>query len=95
MLSRSPIRLEEELLPQRGRIKDELAPPATDPSGENELAIRHMAEDALEQFKCVVDRTESGFVLVYGRVYGFNAKVEPRQTIIDLFDLVGHGQYIV
>jgi hypothetical protein len=32
---------------------------------------------------------------VYGRFYGFNAKVEPRQTIIDLLDLIGHSQYII
>jgi hypothetical protein len=54
-----------------------------------------MAEDALKQLESVVDGVESGFVLVYSCVNSINAKVEPRQTIIDLFDLVGHGQYIV
>lgn len=56
-------RVQEELLAQRGRLEDELAPTATDPGGEDELAVRHMAEDALEQLRRVVDGVEGGFVL--------------------------------
>jgi hypothetical protein len=62
MLSRFLTRFQEQLPAQRGRLEDELAPPATDPSGENELAICHMAEDALEQLEGVGDCVEGGFV---------------------------------
>jgi hypothetical protein len=53
-----------------------------------------MTEDALEQLEGVVNGAESGFVLMSGGVDFIKIEVEPRKSIVKLFYLVGHSQYI-
>jgi hypothetical protein len=71
-------RFQKQLLAQRGRFENELAPATADSSGENKPAIWQMAENALEELEGVVDGVKSGFVLVDSPVYLFNAEIEPR-----------------
>lgn len=60
ILSWVPTRVQEQFLAQRGGLEDEFAPAATDPGGEDKLAVQHTAEDAFEELEGVTDSVESG-----------------------------------